>query len=161
MASISSSTWMIPSTCTGWVCAVFNCLINSIKRRLDSNDSDEDPQARPSKVKWMRLLRLLRLRPRFNRALTEDDIHYLVAEGARVGVIHAVERDMIEGVLDLADSPVRSIMAPRMRYEPSPRRVTFGRAGALIFGRSPATASKRSVRVTMPCSVPNSSTTTK
>jgi putative hemolysin len=59
------------------------------------------------------LLRLLRVRPRFNRTMTEDDIHYLVAEGARVGVIHAVERDMIEGVLDLADSPVRTIMTPR------------------------------------------------
>ena len=30
-----------------------------------------------------------------------------------MGVIHAVERDMIEGVLDLADSPVRTIMTPR------------------------------------------------
>jgi putative hemolysin len=59
------------------------------------------------------LLRLLRLRPRFNRTVTEDDIHYLVAEGARLGVIHNVERDMIEGVLDLADSPVRTIMTPR------------------------------------------------
>jgi putative hemolysin len=59
------------------------------------------------------LLRLLRLRPRFKRTMTEDDIHYLVAEGARLGVIHAVERDMIEGVLDLADSPVRTIMTPR------------------------------------------------
>jgi putative hemolysin len=59
------------------------------------------------------ILRLLRLRPRFERALTEDDIHYLVAEGARLGVIHNVERDMIEGVLDLADSPVRTIMTPR------------------------------------------------
>jgi putative hemolysin len=59
------------------------------------------------------LLRLLRLRPQLKRALTEDDIHYLVAEGARLGVIHAVERDMIEDVLDLADSPVRTIMTPR------------------------------------------------
>jgi len=63
------------------------------------------------------LLRLFRLRPRFQRALTEDDIHYLVAEGARLGVIHSVERDMIEGVLDLADSPVRSIMTPRPRVQ--------------------------------------------
>jgi putative hemolysin len=63
------------------------------------------------------ILRLLRLRPRFERALTEDDIHYLVAEGARLGVIHAVERDMIEGVLDLADSPVRTIMTPRPRVQ--------------------------------------------
>ena len=30
-----------------------------------------------------------------------------------MGVIHTVERDMIEGVLDLADSPVRTIMTPR------------------------------------------------
>jgi putative hemolysin len=59
------------------------------------------------------LMRVLRLRPQLKRSLTEDDIHYLVAEGARLGVIHAVERDMIEGVLDLADSPVRMIMTPR------------------------------------------------
>ena len=59
------------------------------------------------------LLRVLRLRPQLKRALTEDDIHYLVAEGARLGVIHAVERDMIEGVLDLEDSPIRTIMTPR------------------------------------------------
>ena len=63
------------------------------------------------------LLRLLQLRPRFERALTEDDIHFLVAEGARLGVIHTVERDMIEGVLDLADSPVRTIMTPRPRVQ--------------------------------------------
>lgn len=59
------------------------------------------------------LLRLLHVPPRLERAPTEDDIHYLVAEGARLGVIHNVERDMIEGVLDLADSPVRTIMTPR------------------------------------------------
>ncbi len=59
------------------------------------------------------LMRMLRLRPQLKRALTEDDIHYLVAEGARLGVIHAVERDMIEGVLDLEDSPIRTIMTPR------------------------------------------------
>jgi putative hemolysin len=63
------------------------------------------------------LLRLLRVRPRLQRSMTEDDIHYLVAEGARLGVIHTVERDMIEGVLDLADSPVRRIMTPRPRVQ--------------------------------------------
>jgi magnesium and cobalt exporter, CNNM family len=63
------------------------------------------------------LLRLLHLRPRFERDVTEEDIHYLVAEGARLGVIHSVERDMIEGVLDLADSPVRTIMTPRPRVQ--------------------------------------------
>ena len=63
------------------------------------------------------LLRLLHLRPRFERDVTEEDIHYLVAEGARLGVIHTAERDMIEGVLDLADSPVRTIMTPRPRVQ--------------------------------------------
>jgi putative hemolysin len=47
------------------------------------------------------------------RSVTEEDIHNIVAEGAKLGIIHHVERDMIEGVLDLADSPVRSIMTPR------------------------------------------------
>jgi putative hemolysin len=60
---------------------------------------------------------LLRVRPRLERSVTEEDIHYLVAEGARLGVLHAVERDMIEGVLDLADNPVRSIMTPRPRVQ--------------------------------------------
>lgn len=60
------------------------------------------------------LLRLLGVRSRLERPVTtEDDIHYLVAEGARLGAIHAVERDMIEGVLDLDDSSVRSILTPR------------------------------------------------
>jgi putative hemolysin len=63
------------------------------------------------------LLRLLHLQPRSKHTVTEDDIHYLVAEGARLGVIHALERDMIEGVLDLADSPVRAIMTPRPRVQ--------------------------------------------
>jgi putative hemolysin len=63
------------------------------------------------------VLRLLHLRPRLERSVTEEDIHYMVAEGARLGVIHAVERDMIEGVLDLADSPVRTIMTPRPRVQ--------------------------------------------
>jgi putative hemolysin len=60
---------------------------------------------------------LLRVRPRLERSVSEEDIHYLVAEGARLGVLHAAERDMIEGVLDLADNPVRSIMTPRPRVQ--------------------------------------------
>ena len=59
------------------------------------------------------VLRCLGIRPGPRQTVTEDDIHNLVAEGARVGVIHRVERDMIEGVLDLADRAVRTIMTPR------------------------------------------------
>jgi len=63
------------------------------------------------------LLRLLPVRPRPEQSVTEEDIHLVVSEGARLGVIHNVERDMIEGVLDLADSPIRTIMTPRPRVQ--------------------------------------------
>ena len=59
------------------------------------------------------LLGILRIRPHAKQTLTEDDIHLIIDEGARLGVIHNVEREMIEGVLDLADSPARTIMTPR------------------------------------------------
>jgi putative hemolysin len=59
------------------------------------------------------ILRHLGLHPRSDQAVTEEDIHNIVTEGAKLGIIHHIERDMIEGVLDLADSPVRSIMTPR------------------------------------------------
>jgi putative hemolysin len=59
------------------------------------------------------ILQRLRLGKGPERTVTEEDIHNIVAEGAKLGIIHHVERDMIEGVLDLADSPVRSIMTPR------------------------------------------------
>jgi putative hemolysin len=60
------------------------------------------------------VLRSIGVRPA-PRTVTEEDIHSLVAEGARLGVIHRIEHDMIEGVLDLADSAVRTIMTPRPR----------------------------------------------
>ncbi len=59
------------------------------------------------------IVRLMGLRPGFERPVTEDEIHDLIAEGEKSGAIHATERDMIEGVLDLADRAVRTIMTPR------------------------------------------------
>lgn len=46
-------------------------------------------------------------------SITEDEIRTLVAEGAREGVFHRRERDLIEGVLRLADSSVESTMTQR------------------------------------------------
>ena len=43
----------------------------------------------------------------------EEEILTIVAEGHHEGVIEEEARDMIEGVMDLADSPVSSIMTPR------------------------------------------------
>ena len=46
--------------------------------------------------------------------ITDEEVRALVAEGAAEGVFEPAERDMIEGVMRLADRPVRSIMTPRL-----------------------------------------------
>ncbi|MGH8286934.1 MAG: hemolysin family protein [Steroidobacteraceae bacterium] len=45
-------------------------------------------------------------------SVTEDDVRALVATGAQEGVFHRREREMIEGVLRLADRSVESVMVP-------------------------------------------------
>lgn len=56
------------------------------------------------------VLGLSRVKP---EEVSEEEILHVVAEGATSGAIGAEEREMIEGVLDLADRNVRSIMTPR------------------------------------------------
>jgi putative hemolysin len=57
--------------------------------------------------------RLLGLRTSTNRAVSEEEIRTMIAEGARTGIFHVAEHQMIEGVLRLPDRTVRSIMVPR------------------------------------------------
>lgn len=45
--------------------------------------------------------------------VTEEEVKTMVAEGTESGVFVQAERHMIEGVLHLADYPIRSIMTPR------------------------------------------------
>jgi putative hemolysin len=59
------------------------------------------------------LLSLLGLRPGFERRVTDEDIMGVLIEGERSGLIHAAEREMIEGVLDLTERKVSAIMTPR------------------------------------------------
>src|SRR5262245_7312952 len=59
------------------------------------------------------LLRLLGLARDRKLTVTEDEVRSLVAEGTRAGVFMPKEREMIEGVLRLADRTVRAIMTPR------------------------------------------------
>jgi putative hemolysin len=56
------------------------------------------------------ILGLSRVKP---AEVSEEEILHMVAEGATSGAIGAEERQMIEGVLDLPDRNVRSIMTPR------------------------------------------------
>lgn len=46
-------------------------------------------------------------------AVTDQEIKMLIAEATRAGVVKPVEREMIEGVMRLADRPVGMIMTPR------------------------------------------------
>ncbi len=59
------------------------------------------------------VLKLLGLAAPRDSVVTEDEIRSLIAEGTRVGVFRTEERDMIEGVLRLADRSIRTIMTPR------------------------------------------------
>jgi putative hemolysin len=59
------------------------------------------------------ILRLFGLSRERAMTVTEDEVKMLVAEGTRAGVFMPKEREMIEGVLRLADRTARAIMTPR------------------------------------------------
>ena len=59
------------------------------------------------------IFRLLGLRAEPESAVTDEEIHSVVAEAAIAGVIDPAERHMISGVMRLGDRPVRGIMTPR------------------------------------------------
>lgn len=60
------------------------------------------------------LIKLLRIPDKPHSTVTEDEVRRLIAEGTQTGVFHAAERDMIDGVLRIADRSVRSVMTPRV-----------------------------------------------
>ena len=59
------------------------------------------------------ILKLVGLRPGFERKVTDEDIQSLIREAEQSGVLHKIEREMVEGVLDLENRAVRTIMTPR------------------------------------------------
>ena len=59
------------------------------------------------------ILNLVGLRPGFERKVTDEDIQCLIREAEQSGVLHKIEREMVEGVLDLENRAVRTIMTPR------------------------------------------------
>ncbi len=60
------------------------------------------------------VLRMLGLPTAKQVTITDEEVRALVSEGAAAGVFEVAERDMIDGVMRLADRPVRSIMTPRV-----------------------------------------------
>lgn len=59
------------------------------------------------------VLRLLGAGSGNSDAVTEEEIHHLVAEAESAGTVEPAERLMIAAVLRLGDRPVRSVMTPR------------------------------------------------
>lgn len=59
-------------------------------------------------------LRLLRLANPKDTAVTAEEVKDLIAEGTESGVFKPAEKNMLEGVMRLADRTVRTIMTPRL-----------------------------------------------
>jgi putative hemolysin len=64
-------------------------------------------------VSTERVLHILDLSGSRETTITEDEVKSLIAEGTQAGVFVPQEQEMIQGVLRLADRPVRVIMTPR------------------------------------------------
>lgn len=59
------------------------------------------------------VINLLGLNRTRQEDVTEEELHSLIAEGERAGVIEEEEREMIQSVMRLGDRSVKSIMTPR------------------------------------------------
>ncbi|CAK0762099.1 putative hemolysin [Gammaproteobacteria bacterium] len=59
------------------------------------------------------LLKLLGRHESVPRGVTEEEVRAFIAEGARVGALKPAEKDMMTGVMRLADWRVRAFMTPR------------------------------------------------
>ncbi|WP_340264633.1 hemolysin family protein [Sphingobium mellinum] len=60
------------------------------------------------------IFRLLGMTRESESHVTAEELHLIVAEASRSGVIEESERAIISGVVRLADRPVREVMTPRM-----------------------------------------------
>ncbi|MFD2234437.1 hemolysin family protein [Phaeospirillum tilakii] len=59
------------------------------------------------------VLGLLRIRPGSESGVTEEEVKAMIAEGTESGVFAPQEREMLSGVMRLADRKVRAVMTPR------------------------------------------------
>ena len=63
------------------------------------------------------IFKLLRLDRENDDQVTAEELHLIVQEASRSGVIEEHERSMISGVVRLADRPVREVMTPRTEID--------------------------------------------
>jgi putative hemolysin len=63
------------------------------------------------------IFRLLRMNRESESHVTAEELHLIVAEASKSGVIEESERAIISGVVRLADRPVREVMTPRTELD--------------------------------------------
>ncbi|RIA44668.1 putative hemolysin [Hephaestia caeni] len=63
------------------------------------------------------LFRLLGMSRDATAQVTAEELHLIVAEASRSGVLEEYERSIISGVVRLADRPVREVMTPRTEVD--------------------------------------------
>lgn len=78
------------------------------------------------------LLRLLGQRQTNGPQVTAEELHLMFAEAARSGVIEEDERQIMSGIMRLADRPVRELMTPRTELDLIERSATEAELRAAI-----------------------------
>jgi putative hemolysin len=71
------------------------------------------PAVRVLSVSTSAIVRLLRVRPDSEAAVTEEELTSMLELGRQTGEFHPAEEEMIKGVFALGDRTARSIMTPR------------------------------------------------
>lgn len=63
------------------------------------------------------LLKILRIRPATDSAITQEEIRAHIAHGTEVGVLDETEQDLIESIIRLDDQRITALMTPRIKVE--------------------------------------------
>jgi putative hemolysin len=78
------------------------------------------------------LLRLLGVNRKGESGVTAEELHMIFAEATRSGVIEEDERQIMTGIMKLADRPVRELMTPRTELDTIDRKASEDEVRAAI-----------------------------
>ncbi len=78
------------------------------------------------------LLRLMGVRHKGDADVTAEELHMIFAEATRSGLIEEEERQIMTGIMRLADRPVRELMTPRTELDVIDRRASEAEVRAAI-----------------------------
>jgi putative hemolysin len=78
------------------------------------------------------LLRMLGVNHSGDANVTAEELHMIIADASRSGVIEEDERAIMSGIMRLADRPVRELMTPRIEIDWIDRRATEAEVRAAI-----------------------------